>query len=333
MTIEKINSDLNKKIKNIKLSQVIRIVIVTLKLYYPEKSEKALYDNIIFKANPSLSFQKSDVSSLVFIEKEEKIFVEITLNFLSIFGSQSPMPTHYSELVLKSVESDKILYDFLNLFNHHLQRFVYPIWEKHRYYVQFQKDLNDTFSRYIMSFLGLRMNFVDKESKINITRLLCYTGLLNMRFQSANNIKSILRHYLSHEDLEIIEFIPEKYNIPYWQKTNLGFENSYLGKNILIGDSVIGRNNKFHIVLRNSKFEDLKKYSFLSENIYEFEELIAFVIQEPLSYELIIHVKKEEQKDFILQKDSDFHLGVNCWIGEKMRDEEVVSIRKIGGVN
>lgn len=328
MLLEKINDKLNKTIKNIKLAQVIRIAIVFLKPFYSNETEKNLYNNLIFKANPSLSFQKSDVSNIEFKEIDKKIVVEITLNFLSIFGSQSPMPSNYSEMVLRSYESDKILYDFLNLFNHHLQRFIYPIWEKHRYYVQYQKDLSDTFSKYILSFLGLRMNFIDKKSKINLSKLLCYSGLLNMRFQSANNIKSILRHYLSHNDLEIFEFIPQKYNIPMWQKAKLGLENSKLGEDFLIGNYVVGRNNKFKILLNNSKFEDLIAYSIFGEKIYELEELINFMVQEPLSYDLVLQIKKDEKKEFILKEESNFYLGINCWIGQNTMDEEILMIRK-----
>lgn len=328
MLLDKVNDKLNKTIKNVKLSQAIRIVIVFLKSFYPGETEKDLYNNLIFKANPSLSFQKSDVSNIEFKEIDKKVVVEITLNFLSIFGSQSPMPSNYSEMVLRSYESDRILYDFLNLFNHHLQRFVYPIWEKHRYYVQYQKDLKDTFSRYILSFLGLRMNFLDKESKIDLTKLLSYAGLLNLRFQSANNLKSILKHYLSHKDLEIIEFIPEKYNIPSYQNIALGLENSELGENFLIGEYVVGKNNKFEILLNNSKFEDFIDYSILGQKINDLKELMNFILQEPLNYDLVLQIKKEDKKEFILENESDFYLGVSCWIGENINDEKITMIRK-----
>lgn len=328
MLLDKVNDKLNKTIKNVKLSQVIRIVIVFLKSFYPGETEKDLYNNLIFKANPSLSFQKSDVSNIEFKEIDKKVVVEITLNFLSIFGSQSPMPSNYSEMVLRSYESDRILYDFLNLFNHHLQRFVYPIWEKHRYYVQYQKDLKDTFSRYILSFLGLRMNFLDKESKIDLTKLLSYAGLLNLRFQSANNLKSILKHYLSHKDLEIIEFIPEKYNIPSYQNIALGLENSELGENFLIGEYVVGKNNKFEILLNNSKFEDFIDYSILGQKINDLKELMNFILQEPLNYDLVLQIKKEDKKEFILENESNFYLGVSCWIGENINDEKITMIRK-----
>lgn len=328
MLLNKINEKLNKTIKNIKLSQVIRVAIVFLKPFYPNQNEKSLYNNLIFKANPSLSFQKSDVSQIEFKEVDNRVIVEITLNFLSIFGSQSPMPANYSEMVLRSYESDKILYDFLNLFNHHLQRFIYPIWEKHRYYIQYQKDLSDTFSGYILSFLGLRINFKDGESKIDLSKLFRYAGLLNLPFKSANNIKTILKHYLSHENLEIIEFLPEKFFIPNYQKTNLGLGNCSLQESFLIGDYIIGRNNKFKILLKNCKFEDFKDYSILGNKINELKKLMDFILQEPLSYDLALHIKEEDKKEFILKEDSDFHLGINFWMGLKSNDEEVVMIMR-----
>lgn len=328
MLLDKVNEKLNKIVKNVKLSQVIRITMVFLKPFYPNETEKSLYNNLIFKANPSLSFQKSDVSHIEFKEIDKKVIVEITLNFLSIFGSQSPMPSNYSEMVLRSYESDKILYDFLNLFNHHLQKFVYPIWKKHRYYIQYEKDLSDTFSGYILSFLGFKMSFTKSESKINLSKLFRYIGLLNLPFKSTNNIKTILKHYLSHNDLEIIEFLPERFDIPNYQKTNLGLGNCRLEESFLIGDYVIGKNNKFKILLKNSKFDDLKNYSILGNKIDELKELMNFILQEPLSYDLALHIREEDKKEFVLKEGSDFYLGINFWIGLKTNDEEIVMIKR-----
>lgn len=322
MLLEKINKKLEKDIKNLKLPQAIRLVIIFLKPFYYNKDEKELYSKITFKANSSLSFQKSDVHLVEFIQENDDIYVEMTLNFLSIFGSQSPMPSSYSEMVLRSYEQDRILYDFLNLFNHHLQRFIYPIWEKHRYYIQYKQDLSDSFSKYLLSFLGLGNISLKSDTKLNIPKLLCYSGLLSMRFQSAQSLKTILSHYLSHKDIEIIEFIPQKYIIPLEQNSKIGMNNSTLGDNFLIGEYVIGRNNKFKILLKNTKFDDLKAYSLLGDKLTELKELISFILHEPLSFELSLEIKKDEKKEYILANE-EFFLGVNSWIGLNNFDEEI----------
>lgn len=328
MQLEKINLKLNGKVSKYILPQAIRVTIIYLKMFYPNENRENLYKRIIFKANPSLSFQKSEIKEIKFLEFEKNIKVEITLNFLGIFGSSSPLPSHYSEMVLQSLDIDRVLYDFLNLFNHHLQKFIYPIWEKHRYYIQFKKDLSDKFSKYILSFLGLYSNTIENNSLLNFSKLLPYVGILSMRYKSAGTLKSILRHYLSHKDIEIIQCIADKYNIPNWQYSSLGKENIFLGENFLIGESVISKNGKFRILLKNVTTDDLIKYSILGKKMDELNDLISFSLKEPLKYELSLEIKKERKIQLKLNQEKKRFLGINCWIGELGGDEQILMVQK-----
>lgn len=328
MQLEKINLKLNGKVSKYILPQAIRVTIIYLKMFYPNENRENLYKRIIFKANPSLSFQKSEIKEIKFLEFEKNIKVEITLNFLGIFGSSSPLPSHYSEMVLQSLDIDRVLYDFLNLFNHHLQKFIYPIWEKHRYYIQFKKDLSDKFSKYILSFLGLYSNTIENNSLLNFSKLLPYVGILSMKYKSAGTLKSILRHYLSHKDIEIIQCIPDKYNIPNWQYSSLGKENIFLGENFLIGESVISKNGKFRILLKNVTTDDLIKYSILGKKMDELNDLISFSLKEPLKYEVSLEIKKERKIQLKLNQEKKRFLGINCWIGELGGDEQILMVQK-----
>ncbi len=328
MQLAKINNRISTSVSKYILPQAIRVTIIYLKMFYPKESVENLYKKIVFKANPSLTFQKSEIKSIEFVEVNKNVKVEITLNFLGIFGSSSPLPSHYSELVLDSFETDKILYDFLNLFNHHLQRFIYPIWEKHRYYVQYRSDLRDKFSKYVLSFLGLHSNTIENNSSLNFLKLLPYVGILSMKHKSAGTLKSILRHYLSHDDIEILQCIPDKYKIPSWQYSSLGLENNSLGTNFLIGESVISKNAKFRVLLKNVDTDDLIKYSILGKKMKELDDLISFSLKEPLKYEVCLEIKEDKKTQFKLAENSKNFLGINCWIGEAMGDEQILMVQK-----
>jgi len=240
------------------------------------------------------------------------------------------LPSHYSEMVLYSIDSDKILHDFLNLFNHRLQRFVYPIWEKHRYYIQYKDDLKDRFSKYILSFLGLYSQTNSSSVNLNLKKLIPYIGILSMKHKSAGTLKSILRHYLSHSDIEINQCIPSKYNIPKWQQCSLGEANMSLGGDFLIGESIVSKNSKFQVLLKNVKSEDLIKYSIRGNKMAELNELIAFSLNEPLEYEVCLEIKKEEKELFILNENDDRFLGINSWIGNSSTDEQIIMVDKKG---
>lgn len=327
MQLEIINEKINNTIKQINLPQAIRVTCIYLKKFYDNEDFDNLYKKIVFKSNPSLSFQRSEIDKIKFISENNEIKAEITLNFSSIFGSSSPMPSHLSEMVLSSLDSDKVLYDFLNLFNHHLQKFIYPIWEKHRYYVQYKRDLTDKFSKYILSFFGLYSR-LESNSTLNLQKLIPYIGLLSMKHKSIGTLKAILRHYLNYGEIEIIQCILTKYNIPKWQNSLLGESNISLGSDFLIGETIISKNSKFQILLNNANSGNLIEYSVLGEKISQVKELITFALNEHLEYEICLDIKKEKKIPLFLNEEDKRYLGINCWIGESNFDEKIILAQK-----
>ncbi|MDD2839012.1 MAG: type VI secretion system baseplate subunit TssG, partial [Sulfuricurvum sp.] len=193
MKTEEINNTLNEIVARATLPQAIRISMQYLREYYPQMKTDDLYKKIYFRANPSLSFQKSDLSTAVLKRNDEGMFIELTLNFLAVFGSSSPLPSHYCEMVLQSVDSDNVLRDYLDIFNHHLQNLVYPIWMKYRYYIHYQYDMKDQFSKYMLSLLGLYHEHQSQTSRLNLQKLMPYLGILSMRQKSAGMLIPILR--------------------------------------------------------------------------------------------------------------------------------------------
>ena len=328
MNIDNINSRIKKSTYKYTLPQSIRVVCAYLNKFYPYEDYEKLYDHIIFKANPSLAFQKTEIFDISFIEINKEIKVEMTLNFLGIFGSSSPMPSHFTEMVLYSIDSNEVLKDFLNLFNHHLQRFVFPIWKKHRYYIQYKYDLSDKFSKYILSFLGLYSNIDTNNSSLDLKKLIPYIGILSMKHKSAGTLKAVIRHYLSHNDLEIIQCIPSKYDIPTWQYSSLGNENISLGSDFLIGESIVSKNAKFRILLKDASQDDLIKYSVLGNKMEELNNLISFSLNEPLAHDVCFEIKKENKKKLILGKNEESYLGINSWIGYSNYDENIIIAQK-----
>jgi len=321
MTVIELNKKIKPSVQKYSLSQGVRVVMTYLRDMYPKEEPQELYKRLRFKSNPSLSFAKSEISKLVFVETEKGKNVEITLNFLSLFGSASPLPSHYCEMVLDSTDTDKVLQDFLDLFNHHIQKMFYPVWERHRYYIQYQSDLRDKFSKYMLSILGLYSETQMKSSTLNFQKILPYIGLLSMKHKSAGSLVSILRHYLEYDALEIVQCIEMNEAIPSWQLGKLGESNSSLGVDFLIGESVKTKGSKFQILLRDISFEHLYQYSLHEQKTVELKELVGFALNEPLEYELCLEIKKNKAEPFELSKH---HLGVNCFCGAVQKDEKII---------
>jgi type VI secretion system protein ImpH len=321
MKITELNKKLSKSVAKYSFPQAVRICATYLRDYYPDEDSESLYQRFRFRANPSLSFAKSDISSLKFIETSNGINVEVTLNFLSLFGAASPLPSHYCEMVLESLDSDSILKDFLNLFNHHLEKLLYPIWERHRYHIQYETGLNDQFSKYVLSIVGLYSQTQNRNSKLDLKKLLPYVGILSMKQKSAGSLIAVLRHYLEHDELEVLQCMSMHEPIPTWQYSSLGEQNCSLGKNTLIGSSITTRGSKFQVLLKNISFDNLYKYSIHGEKMQEFDELVDLALSEPLEHELCLQIKKDAIEPCELSKH---YLGVNCFIGAPNSDENII---------
>ncbi|WP_457745783.1 type VI secretion system baseplate subunit TssG [Sulfurimonas sp.] len=303
------------------MPQGVRVAITHLRNFYSHESTQQLYERLIFKSNPSLSFAKSELSKMEMVETHEGKKIEITLNFLGLFGASSPLPSHYSEMVLDSADGDEILKDFLNLFNHHLQKMAYPIWERQRYYIQYQHDLKDKFSKYILSFLGLYSQTNERSTSLDLNKILPYVGLLSMKQKSAGTLVSILRHYLQHDKVDIVQHIVSTLEIPSWQLNSLGKKNTTLGQDTLLGDKIKAKSAKFQILLKDIAFNGLYEYSLHGKKMLELQDLIDLALNEPLEHELCLEIRKENCEPFTLSKH---YLGINCFLGEVQKDVKII---------
>lgn len=323
MTIEEINTTIAPLTRRSTLAQAVRMAVSYLREYYPKERAEQLYERLVFKSNHSLSFQKSEIAKLLFVEHRDGLKVELTLNFLGVFGSSSPLPSHYSEAVLHSHDDDKVLYDFLNLFNHHLEKFIFQVWQRQRYYIQYQHDLQDRFSKYMLSFIGMYDASQQKHSSLDLRRLLPFLGTLSMRQKSVGTLVSILRHYLDHKDIEIEQGIVTKAPIPDWQQSSLGQDNITLGQSFLIGDYVKTKQGKIRIVLNDIGKEQLYDYSVHGKKMKELDELMKLALNEPMAYEVVVTIAPDEVEPLNM---STHYLGVNSWLG-KTNVQKRIAIR------
>ena len=313
--IKNINTILKKIVKNVTLPVGIRLIHSTLKEWYPKKTNEELYEMLLFKTSESLAFQRADMYDIFFLKKENSIRVEVTLGFLSIFGTSSPLPTHYNERVLEDAYGTRVLRDFLEMLNHRLKKLIYPIWERQRYYVRYQKDLSDVFSKYILSILGLYSQSQGVPIAIDLHKLLPFSAILSMHQKSTVSLLAILRYYFEHEDIFIEEGVISKSFFPESQYLFLGKENVLLGENTCIGSFVLTRHLKYRIHFNNLKWKDLISFTLKNKKKKELKELIELIQKSPLDYELALTISKNEIKPCVLESEP-LYLGANAWIGE-----------------
>ena len=314
--LKQINHSLKEEVPSLTLPSAIHLVGRYLALFYPEKSSKELYEHVSFSANPSLSFPKSEISNIFFKERNNQIEVKVELNFLNLFGAGTPLPIHYAETIKEDYGEEQVLLDFLNLFNHHLHKLIYPIWKDVRYYVSYQQDLKDKHSKQMLSILGLYPQSQEKEHELDFNKLLPFLGMLSLKQKSSGTLASIMRHYIGHDSISIDECILSRANIPEWQKKSLGDREAILGESLICGNFVTVSNLKFRINLHDVPWYYLKDFSLFGSKLNELKDLVSFTLNEPLGFELALHINEQNIKLCSLNESSDVMLGVNSWVGE-----------------
>ena len=66
----------------------------------------------------------------------------MTVTFFGMTGPQGALPRHYTELMLERIaKKDRVLKDFLDLFNHRLVSLFYRAWEKYQFWISSERTL------------------------------------------------------------------------------------------------------------------------------------------------------------------------------------------------
>src|SRR5262249_49662898 len=161
----------------------------------------------------------------------------VTVNFLGLTGPMGLLPVSYTELVRDRARSkDPALRDFFDLFHHRILSLFYQAWKKYRFFVPYERDRQDRFSRHLRSFVGLGTQGLQDRQPVRDESFLFYSGLLALQPRSAVALEQILADYFNVPVL-VEQFIGAWYPVPLPDQCELDREREYSDT---IGTSVIG---------------------------------------------------------------------------------------------
>jgi len=280
---------------------------------------------IRFRPDASLAFPASDVVSI------EKIDVggsnpprfQVTTTFLGLYGSDSPLPDFYTEDIIQADPDDVNLRDFLDIFHHRLLSLFYRCWLKYRYYLQFQPDGEDEFSRRVFALIGMGTSGLTERLKIPPIHLLRYVGLFLPQNHSAIALESLLSDYFNGIPIHIEECIGRWVVISEDDRSVLGQRNSQLGAKITVGERVFDRSGKFRITANVSSFSEFKRFLPDGDHFHSLKEITEAFISAPLDFEVELILPGSEVPPPDLS--GGMQLGWTSW-STSTQPEESVSV-------
>ncbi|MBU2708001.1 type VI secretion system baseplate subunit TssG [Zooshikella marina] len=272
--------------------------------------------NMRYRANATLAFPPSDIASLEIRQLEARQDYLLTVNFMGLYGPASPLPAFYTERIVQNDPENHPIRDFMDLFNHRYIELLYHGWKKYRYYLNYQEEALDDFSKHMFSLIGLGEINLRKSTHLHWHRLLPYLGLLSMRIHSAGVLSGIMRHYFQHKAISIQQCMLRVVPIPEEQRNRLGAANCEMGINLVLGASVRDRSGKFRVVIDDLDFARFERFLPSGDDYRPLHELIKFIQRDQLEYDIKLGLRPYEAPKLELKQSSRCRLGWTTWLGE-----------------
>jgi len=157
-----------------------------------------------FSANNLLAFPPSQIQTLNWSADGP---AGMKINFMGLTGPMGVLPYCYTELIRdRNRFKDYSIEDFFDLFNHRMISLFYQAWEKYRFFVAYEREEQDRFSRYLMSFAGLGTAGLQNRQAVADEALLFYCGLFSLQPRSAAALAQALADYFD-VPVEIEQFV------------------------------------------------------------------------------------------------------------------------------
>ncbi len=274
-------------------------------------------ERIRLRGEPSLVFASSDISELVQVKLADGVErVRVSTAFLGLYGSSSPLPTHFVENIALSVYQGgpQPVREFLDVIHHRLLSLLYRGWAKYRQSVGYLSGGKDKFTRRMFCAVGLD-GFSDAEQAINPFYFLKFAPLLATKSRSARGLHVVLDELLGGIGVDIEQFVGHWTLIEKPLRNQLGRANHQLGESLVIGRYVYDGSGRFTVKLGPLEYDDYLSFlpgghrrPFLQSVINTFTPGIHDVMLE-------LHVDLDAAPRFQLGSPRAATLARTAWLG------------------
>ena len=275
-----------------------------------DELENTLIGESIFRffTNPKINFPVGDIEQLIILEEDGREVFQFFVNFLGLQGSSGPLPGSVLDEIAEEHNNNPIQSIYLDFFNHHLITLFHQIWRKYKYYIKFNSNFSDNYSRNIMNLLGVSRDFI-KFTHLNWHKIFYHLGIIQSGIRTKEALMSVIQHYFDLHDISLEEHVRKIVEVEVEQKNQVGIKNVMLGENFILGDKVESFSNKFRVNINNLKLDEFHQFLPNTKKYRHLQELIRFLLKDPLPYDVLLGLHPDTKSTFILGKDNSSFLG------------------------
>lgn len=302
-----------------------------------------------FRPHLSLAFPARDIERMERVAggPHEHETVRVELNFGGLYGTDSPLPSVFTEHLLHRGRTEEgedidIVRDFLDIFHHRIYSLTFRAWEKRRYHATWRTDGSDDISRILAALVGLGtrslVELATDGGTLDRMRLLRLGALMTQRPRSSAVLRAALQDLLGRIPVRIEQFVARQIELAERDRTYLtsSYEGISLGKGLtapqrrlgvdtVLGASTIQRRTtvRIHVgPLTLDEYEDLLPRAPMRTAI---DGLMSCLAPPQLEYEVALTLAGREIPPLTLTAASDVRLGWTSWVrAERGRKQTVV---------
>jgi type VI secretion system protein ImpH len=316
-----VNTNLQQRPQAFSFFQAMRLLRLQSGKTSGEKLQEFYRDNLRIRPYLSLAFPPTDIQELSAetLESGEKRH-RLTVNFLGLYGADSPLPTFYTEELLDEASEDKsVSRDFLDIFNNNVYSLFFQVWSKYRLMLKVVEERDEAYLERLYSLLGVGAKPL-RDALPDSYRMLRYIGLFTQYPRSAMGLQTLLRDALDVEKVEVEQCALRRVTIPRDQRCRLGLAGAGLDEDAWLGEEMDDRMGK--ACIRIGPLSDQAFHRMLpgQEGREWAVKLIRFYLVAPLEVDLELSVKPEDVETAQPGAGKWSQLGCDTWVfaGDRM---------------
>ena len=298
--------------------------------------EKLEQDGIAFRPYEYYVYKARNIQAF----SVEDDVMQFVINFLGLYGSDSPLPRCYHEQVAMQQRIHPLgevpLQNFLDIFNNRFYWLYYQSWKKYRFFLQVGEEADNKVTQQISSFIGLGPQFENKPLPVNRFKLLQLSGVLSHRIRSKPGLLIMLREFFPRFNIDIEEFVRSMVKVEERPMVGSrhGQNSCRLGRHALVGSSVADYMSRICMVIGPLEFDDYLEFLPGGRSAALLRYLLDLYLNDSLEYDVKL-VLNTDSISGISWRDERVKLGRSHWLGKPKAPqvEKYIRYEKYVGVS
>lgn len=273
---------------------------------------KAFWRRVKVRPHLSMAFAPADIHDVRQVGEGPSRY-QVTVEFMGLYGSTSPLPNFYTEDLLdEQSEGKTATRDFLDLVNATIYPLQFQSWSKHRLFHSLVEErdpaaLERLFCLLGMPDLGRGCQYVDPYA------LLKYIGLFALASRPMEGLRGLLADYFGLP-FELEPCIEHWVRIPPEQRCRLGVTGQRLGEDSCLGSEVRDSMGKFRIQVGPLDAEAFHRFRPGGSSFRELAELVRLYCRDSPCWDLRITLRPGQAVPVRLGDPEWSKLGLGAWL-------------------